>query len=434
MRHSHGVDSEVGRLRSVLVHRPGAELKRITPRVTDRLLFGGLPWVDRARQEHDILTQALRDHGVEVLYVSELLQDTMEYQPAREEAIASVLGDTGLGEALRSDLRRHLEGLDPEELAGVLVAGLTAEEFRGGRGLVYGLLDRRDFVVGPLPNLVFTSDSSAWIGGAAAVASLAGGFRRRESALIGILYRRHPRFAGTECVYDDGLEHLDGGDVLTLAPGVIATGISARTTPAGAERLAARVLRRGLARTVLAVPLPPGDPHTRLDTICTVIDVGTVVMLPSLAYTLRAHTVTLGPDGLRVSRAQPFLEAATRAMEVDTVTLIGTGLDPQTASRQQWDDGGNALAIAPGVLVCHERNAETNARLEAAGIEVIRVPASELGTARGGPRCMSRALCRDRVAAPVTDDTGPPQATALDSAPVTDRRSALLTAAHPTPA
>ena len=172
MGHTHGVDSEVGRLRTVLAHRPGAELLRITPRTNDRLQFPGVPWVARAQQEHDIAAQCLRDQGVEVLYVMELLQDVMEYPTARAEAIIAVLGAQHLGERLRGDVGSHLAGLDPEDLAHVLVAGLSPEEFRPGHGVVFGLMDRHDFVIPPMPNLMFLRDSHLWIGPAVALASL----------------------------------------------------------------------------------------------------------------------------------------------------------------------------------------------------------------------------------------------------------------------
>jgi arginine deiminase len=391
--YTHGADSEVGRLRTVLVHRPGAELRRITPRCRDRLLFDALPWIGRAQQEHDVLTQALRDQGVEVLYVTELLQDALEYRSARDQAIASVLA-SGLGDELRSQLRSHLDDLAPEALAQVLIAGLTPDEFRIGQGVVFELLDRHDFVIDPLPNLVFSRDSSVWISDRVVVASMTAR-RRRESQLLKVIYDHHPRFAGTKCLYGPELEHLDGGDVLLLAPQVIAVGVGERTTPAGLERLARSVFDAALAHTVIAVPIDKCGPAGNLDTICTMVDVDTAVMYPALAFTLTAHTITPRGDSLRVSRAQPFLEAAAQAMGIERLKVIDTGLDPLTGPRGQWDDGNNALAIGRGVAVSHERNAETNARLEAAGIQVIRVPGSELGSRRGGPRCMSCPVGRD---------------------------------------
>jgi arginine deiminase len=402
---THGVDSEVGTLRTVLLHRPGLELRRITPRRAGRLLFDVLPWVGRAQQEHDILAGVLRDHGVEVLYLTELLQDALEYQPARDEAIASVLASAALGDELRAQLRGHLDRLDPEALAGVLIAGLTPDELTIGRGVVFELLDRHDFVIDPLPNLTFIRDSSVWISDRVAVTSMAAASRRRESGLLGVIYGHHPRFAGTKCLYGPELEQVEGGDVLLLAPSVIAIGVGGRTTPAGAERLARRVFDAGLAHTMLAVPLDRLGPGAHLDTVCTVVDADAVVMYPRLAFTLTAHTITPLRDGMRVSRPQPFLEAAARAMGIERLRVIETGVDPLTTPRRQWDDGGNALAIDRRVAVCHERNEQTNARLEAAGVEVIRVPASELGSHRGGPRCMACPVARDPAASP---DAGTP--------------------------
>jgi arginine deiminase len=428
--HTHGVDSEVGRLRTVLAHRPGAELKRVTPRTRDGLLFAGMPWVARAQQEHDALAQALRDHGVDVLYVTEMLQDTLEYPAARQEAVAAALTGPWLGERLRADLRHHLTGLDPEELAQVLVAGLAVAEFRAGRGLVYGLLDRHDFVLDPLPNLVFTRDSSVWIGAAAAVASMADPARRRESALIGIVYRHHPRFAGTTRVYEPELEQLAGGDVLVLAPGVVAVGIGGQTSAAGAERLAHRLFAASLAHTVLAVPVAGHGGH--LDTICTVLGEDTLLMFPALAYTLVAYAITAREDGLRIARPRPFLEAAAQAMGTGALTVVSTGLDPVAAPRQQWDDGGNALVVAPGLVVSHERHTGTHARLEEAGFEVIAVPGSELGSGRGGPRCMSCPLLREPLATPDEAQASPPApdlATLASRAPVPAGAPALVPAA-----
>lgn len=403
MSYTHGADSESGRLRSVLVHRPGAELKRVSPRSRGRLLFDRLPWVARAQQEHDAFTQILRDHGIEVLYVTELLQDALEYAPARRAAIGSALDDRWLGDDLRAAVRDHLEGLDSETLAQALIAGVTPGELAAGRGVVYELLDRHDFVIDPLPNLVFTRDSSVWIGDRVAVSSL--GARGREAGLLAVLYAHHPRFAGTKMLYGPHLEPIAGGDILLLGPGVIAVGVSEQTSPAGVERLARQVFPAGLAHTVLAVPIHrTGAAH--LDTICTVIDGGVVVMHPALAYTLTVHTITPRGDELRVSRPQPFMAAAAQAMGIDRLTVIDTGLDPLIAPGSrggggaQWDDGGNALSLGRGLVVCDERNLETNARLTAAGVRVIPVPASELGSGRGGPRCMSCAVTRDPAAEP----------------------------------
>lgn len=382
----------------------------MTPRHAGRLLFGTLPWVTKARQEHDVLCEQLRAHGAEVLYFTELLQDCLGYQPARDEAVRLAVADVNLGDELRGQLRAYLADLDSERLAQALIAGLTPDELRPGHGVVFELLDRHDFVLDPLPNLVFTRDSSFWVGSRVAVASLAAS-RRREADLTGVVYRHHPRFVRARWLYQPELEHVNGGDVVLMAPGVIAVGVGRQTTAAGAERLAGRLFEAGLARTVLAVPIAQlpgfrviadGDSGvSHLDTVCTVVSHDAVLMHPAAAYTLTAHTITQQPEGMRVSRAQPFLEAAAQAMSIDRLHVIDSGTEPAWGRPGRWDDGSNVLAVAPGLVVSHERNSETNARLEAAGIEVLRVPSSELGSVRGGPRCMTCAIGRDAAAMPI---------------------------------
>ncbi len=371
----------------------------MSPRSSDRLLLHRVPWVDRAQHEHDQFTQVLRDHGVEVLYLTELFQDVLEYRPARDAAIDSALAGPRLGQELRAVVRDYLEGMESEVLAQALIAGLTPGELRGGRGVVYALLGRHDFVVDPLPNLVFTRDSSVWIGDRVVVSSLAAPGRAREAALLRVLYQHHPRFRGTAMLYGPHLEPLAGGDLVLLGPGVLAAGVTERTAPAAIERLARQVLGAGLAHSVLAVPLHRAQ-VAHLDTVCTVVNAGTVVMSPAVAYTLTAHTITARGTELRISRAQPFLAAAAEAIGAGRLTVIDTGLDPMTVSRGQWDDGSNALSLGRGVALCDERNTETNARLTAAGVEVIPVPANELGSGRGGPRCLSCAVTRDPAVRP----------------------------------
>lgn len=401
----YGVDSEVGRLRTVLVHRPGAELRRVTPQQRCGILLPSLPWAERAQAEHDAFADALRAAGVTVLYLTELLQDALEYATAREQAIETAISDPGPGEELRGQLREHLGALTPEELTQVLITGLARAEFPRGHGVVYELLGAWDYVVDPLPNLVFARDSSVWIGDSVAVTSPRG--RRREAELAAIVFGHHPMFAGTKRLYEPGHELLAGGDVLLLAPGVVAIGTGAQTSPAGMERLAARILDSGSAHTVLAVLAGQGTTEC-LDTQCTVAGPDTVVMRPSAAYSLVARTITQRGDGLRLSHPRPFLEAAADAMGLDRLKVIGTGLGPCRAGpasapggpAAQWDDAGNLLAIGPGVVVSYERNVLTNERLEAAGVSVIRVPGGELSGCRGGPRALCCPVGREPAAMP----------------------------------
>ncbi|MFD0557946.1 arginine deiminase [Stackebrandtia endophytica] len=393
----HHVRSEVGKLRTVMLHRPGPELTRLTPRNNDSLLFDGIPWVDRAQQEHDAFATALRDRDVEVLYVHDLLRTTLGIDEAREAAVDDVLADIRLGDTLRKRLRTQLDDLDTAQLATTLIAGLSHEEVERGSGLVYKLTAPHDFVIDPLPNLLFTRDSSLWIGDKVAVTSLATRARRRETALTGLIYAHHPRFKDTTTLYGPELEHVEGGDVLLLAPGVIAVGVGERTTPAGVERLANRIFDADLAHTILAVPIAQERATMHLDTVCTMVDVDAMVMYPNVADTMVAYTVTRNDEQLVVSGPSPFLSAAAKAMGIDSLRLIDTGLDPVTAEREQWDDGNNTLAIAPRVCVAYERNTETNRRLADAGIEVIEIAGSELGSGRGGPRCMSCPMWRDEI-------------------------------------
>jgi arginine deiminase len=394
-----GADSEVGTLRTVILHRPGAELKRLTPRNNDALLFDGLPWVARAQEEHDAFASLLRSRGVEVLLLAELLTEALESGAARMQGIAAAVDSRRLGPHLAQELSVYLRGIQPVELGHRLIAGMTFTELpfdaHGDTSLVRRMHHGGDFVIDPLPNLMFTRDSSFWIGNRFAITSLALPARMRETSLTDLIYAHHPRFLGVRRAYESHTAPVEGGDVLLLAPGVVAVGVGERTTAAGVEALARSLFDDDLAHSVLAVPIAQERATMHLDTVCTMVDVDAVVMYPAVRHSLSAFTITRGQSGVRIGDEQPFLTAAAAAMGIAKLRVIDTGLDPVTAEREQWDDGNNTLALAPGVVVAYERNTETNARLADAGIEVLPIAAAELGTGRGGPRCMSCPAARD---------------------------------------
>jgi arginine deiminase len=393
-----GSNSEVGTLRVVILHRPGAELQRLTPQNNDSLLFDGLPWVARAQEEHDAFADLLRSRGVEVLLLSELLTEALNSGAARMHGISAAVDSRRLGLPLAQELSVYLRTLEAAPLARVLMAGMTFNELPFGESelsLVRRMHHGADFVIDPLPNLLFTRDSSFWIGSRVAITSLALPARIRETSLTDLIYAHHPRFRGVRRAYESRSAPVEGGDVLLLAPGVVAVGVGERTTPAGAEALARSLFDDELAHTVLAVPIAQERAQMHLDTVCTMVDTDAVVMYPNIVDSLSAFTIRRSPSGVTIDRAAPFVQAAADAMGIGKLRVIDTGLDPVTAEREQWDDGNNTLALAPGVVVAYERNAETNARLEDSGIEVLRISASELGTGRGGPRCMSCPAARD---------------------------------------
>ncbi|HVW40418.1 MAG TPA: arginine deiminase [Amycolatopsis sp.] len=394
------MDSEVGPLRTVLLHRPGNELKRLTPRNNDQLLFDSIPWVDRAQQEHDAFAEVLRGRDVEVLLLTSVLTEALGDARAHAAGVHAAVDPLRLGEDLADTLRAYLSRVDAATLTEILTGGLTFEELPAAEGasLVRKMHHAHDFAIDPLPNLLFTRDSSVWIGDRVAISSLAMPARRRETALLDLIYAYHPRFRHAARAYGAHSAPVEGGDVMLLAPGVLAVGVGERTTPAGAESLARSVFADDLAHTVLAVPIAQERATMHLDTVCTMVDRDAVVMYPLARDSLVAFALRPGDDGsIRVVGPEPFLHAAAEAMGIEKLRVIDTGLDPVTAEREQWDDGNNTLALAPGVVVGYERNVETNARLAEAGIEVLAIAGSELGSGRGGPRCMSCPIVRHPV-------------------------------------
>jgi arginine deiminase len=403
------VGSEVGRLGQVILHRPDLELKRLTPTNKDDYLFDEVLWVERAKQEHDAFAATLRELGVTVHLLDELLRRTVAVPDAKKYILEASFDERVYGSMALDALFGVFSGLDDEALVRHLVGGMTKRELLERvdepKSLVVQALGLEDMLLPPLPNHMFTRDTSAWIYDGVSVNSMRKRARVRETIHYEAIYRWHPLFADAGFnVWADGTVNgpatTEGGDIHVLGRGALLLGMSERTTPQGIERLAQRLFAQGSAQRIVALALPKRRAFMHLDTVMSMVDEETFTKYAGLGM-LPSYTIEPGDTqkelAVTAHPAEDMHRAIAAAIGLDDIRVLTPTQDVHSAEREQWDDGCNVLAVAPGVVVAYERNQTTNSFLREEGIEVVTIEGSELGRGRGGPRCMSCPIEREGI-------------------------------------
>jgi arginine deiminase len=405
------VGSEVGQLRRVLLNRPERALTHLTPSNCHELLFDDVLAVEAAGEEHDKFAQTLIQQDVEVLLLHDLLEETLAIPEAKQWLLNTQISDFRYGPTFARDLRAYLAEMDDHHLTTILLGGLAYSELPIKSASMLPKMHRPlDFVIEPLPNHLFTRDTSCWIYGGVSLNPMTMAARQRETNHLRAIYRWHPIFSGTDFINYFGNEDLhydnakiEGGDVLVIGNGAVLVGISERTSPQGVENLAANLFKTGQATQVIAIDLPKHRSCMHLDTVMTHMDVDTFSLYPEIMRT-DLDTWRLTPQSpfdskgsMNVEQVPNFIEAIEQALNIDHLKIITTGGDSYEAEREQWNDANNVLTVKPGVVIGYERNVYTNEKYDKAGIEVLTIPGNELGRGRGGARCMSCPIERDSI-------------------------------------
>ena len=397
---------EVGKLRKVMLHRPGRELENLMPEYLERLLFDDIPYLKAAQEEHDAFAQCLRDSGAEVVYLADLVAETIAGDSElRLSLVEQFLDEAGVeGHRLRSIVRDYLREMDDKTLVEVMMAGIRKSDIRGFEtGKLSDYLSYRSddypFLIDPMPNLYFTRDPFATIGTGVSLHRMHTETRHRETLFGKFIFEHHPVYSKAPKWYDRGeRSSLEGGDILVLSPEVLAVGISQRTEEDSIDKFAHTVL--SISKTfkkILAFNIPKSRSFMHLDTVFTMVDRDKFTVHPNILDQITVYVMELQDGQVHIQEEQGRLEDILKKhLHLDKVTLLQCGSGNRIdAAREQWNDGSNTLAIGPGEVVVYERNYVTNRLLEDQGIKVHEIPCGELSRGRGGPRCMSMPLVRE---------------------------------------
>jgi arginine deiminase len=400
-----GTNSEVGKLHTVMVHRPDLAHERLSPSNAHELLFDDVIWVRRAHQEHDAFVDLMRGRGTEVLLVHELLTETLEHKPAREWLLSRRLRPEDVTVMFAEPLKEWLAEMPADELATRLTGGITLLELPDEmRSAIGEALHPTDFILAPLPNQLFTRDTTAWLYGGVSLNPMFWPARQLETLNIEAIYRFHPRFRDAEfeiwfggADHDWGQARMEGGDMMPVGDGVVLIGMGERSTARAVSILAKNMFAKDAARLIIGAQMPRERAAMHLDTVFTFCDRDVATLYEPVVSQIRPIMFRPGGDtGVQAEVSKrSFLDEVRDQLGIENLKLVSTGGDEFEAERNQWDDGNNVVAIEPGVVIAYERNEATNTKLAKAGIEVLAIAGQELGRGRGGGHCMTCPIVRD---------------------------------------